>query len=245
MEGKTALVTGAAGGIGAAVVRALSAAGVLVTATDLGGERLGALAQELAGGYSGCSTLPLDISDPDAIVHAVADTAARDSRLDILVNAAGISTRESALETTVEQWDRVQAINLRGTFLACQSAAKVMTAAGAGSIVNVASELALVGDSNHAAYISSKAGVVGLTRALAVEWAPLGLRVNAVAPGLTTTPMTADLPEAVQEDYRMHTPSRRLGTPDAIADAIVFLASDASRHVVGHLLLVDGGYTIT
>jgi NAD(P)-dependent dehydrogenase (short-subunit alcohol dehydrogenase family) len=166
-------------------------------------------------------------------------------RLDVLVNAAGIVSRGAALDLTPGDWGRVLDVNLGGTFFACQAAARAMVSRGAGAIVNVASELALVADGNHAGYIASKAGVVGLTRALAVEWGPLGIRVNAVAPGLTRTPMTADLAEADREDYRTRTPDRRLAEPDDIAEAVLFLVSDASRHVAGQLLVVDGGYTIT
>lgn len=243
LAGRVALVTGAAGGIGLAVVRALESAGALVTATDLPGAGLEALTGG-TGAPPGRRVLPLDVRDPAAVADVVGGVVEGRGRLDILVNAAGISTREPALEATAEQWDRVQSVNLRGTFLACRHAARAMVAAGSGSIVNVASELALVGDSNHAAYIASKAGVVGLTRALAVEWGPRGVRVNAVAPGLTATAMTAELTPEVREEYRGLTPNRRIGLPDDIAGPVLFLASDLSRHVVGQVLAVDGGFTI-
>ena len=243
LAGRTALVTGAAGGIGLAVVRALESAGALVTATDLPGAGLEALSGD-PGAPPGRRVAPLDVADP-AEVAEVVDRAVEDrGRLDILVNAAGISSGEPALHATVEEWERVQSVNLRGTFLACRQSARAMVATGSGSIVNVASELALVGDTNHAAYIASKAGVVGLTRALAVEWGPRGVRVNAVAPGLTATAMTADLAPEVREEYRGLTPNRRIGLPEDIAGPILFLASDLSRHVVGQVLAVDGGFTI-
>lgn len=242
LAGRVALVTGAAGGIGRAVVMALEAAGAAVAATDLAGDRLQALADE--GSPSSRRVWDLDVGDPEAIGDVVGRVVKERGRLDVLVNAAGISTRGPALDATVEEWERVQAVNLRGTFLACREAARAMVAAGSGSIVNLASELALVGDTNHAAYISSKAGVVGLTRALAVEWGPRGVRVNAVAPGLTDTPMTAEVTPAVREAYRNLTPNRRIGLPQDIAGAVLFLASDLGRHVVGQVLAVDGGFTI-
>ena len=243
LAGRTALVTGAAGGIGRAVVLALESAGAVVTATDLPGQGLQSLAAE-RGGPPARHVSVLDVADPEAITGAVRRVLEERGHLDILVNAAGISARQPALEATVEDWERVQSVNLRGTFFTCQQAARAMVAAGRGSIVNVASELAMVGDSNHAAYISSKSGVVGLTRALAMEWGPAGVRVNAVAPGLTETAMTVDLAPAVREEYRTTTPNRRIGMPEDIAGPVLFLASDLSRHMTGQVLVVDGGFTI-
>jgi NAD(P)-dependent dehydrogenase (short-subunit alcohol dehydrogenase family) len=212
------VVTGAQGGIGGATVRALEAAGAKVTGIDR----------------------EVDVSDPSALERALAGF----NRLDILVNAAGVISRGPALEVEPGGWDRVLDVNLKGTFFACQAAARLMSRGGGGSIVNVASELAIAASAGRAPYIASKAGVIGLTRALAVEWAPLGIRVNAVAPGLTRTPMTADLTEEAREEYRLRAPNQRLGEPADIADVIVFLASDAARHVVGQVLPVDGGFTV-
>jgi len=186
----------------------------------------------------------VDVAQPIEVRAAIDGAASRHGRLDILVNAAGVSGREQALEVTPEDWDRVLGVNLKGTFFACQAAARLMVRAGSGSIINVASELALVATARRAPYIASKAGVAGLTRALAAEWGPLGIRVNAVAPGLTRTPMTADLSSPELEQYRLRTPIRRLAEPEDIAEAVLFLASDAARHVVGQVLVVDGGFTI-
>jgi NAD(P)-dependent dehydrogenase (short-subunit alcohol dehydrogenase family) len=217
-----ALVTGAGGGIGSATVSAFEAAGAQVSGVDR----------------------EVEVSDPSATASAVGAVVRRFGALHILVNAAGVALRGPALEVTLDEWDRVLAVNLRGTFFACQAAARTMARADGGSIVNVASELAFVGVADRSAYIASKAGVAGLTRALAVEWAPLGIRVNAVAPGLTRTPMTADLSAEDVEAYRRLTPDQRVAEPADIAAAIVFLASDASRHVVGQVLTVDGGFSI-
>jgi 2-deoxy-D-gluconate 3-dehydrogenase len=152
--------------------------------------------------------------------------------------------RSAALESSPEEWDRTLDTNLRGTFFSCQAAARIMAERSGGAIVNVASELAIAATANRAPYIASKAGVAGLTRALAVEWAPLGIRVNAVAPGLTRTGMTADLSPDELEQYRLQSPNRRLAEPEDVAEVIVFLASDAARHVVGQTVVVDGGFTI-
>ena len=186
----------------------------------------------------------VDVSDAEAVRAAIDAAASGQGRLDVLVNAAGVVGRFPALEVTPQEWNRVLDVNLKGTFFACQAAARVMLPAGSGSIVNIASELALAATDRRAPYIAGKAGVAGLTRALAVEWAPHGIRVNAVAPGLTRTPMTADLAPDELEDYRRLTPNRRLAEPDDIADVVVFLASDAARHIVGQVLVVDGGFTI-
>jgi 2-deoxy-D-gluconate 3-dehydrogenase len=218
LNGRVAIVTGARGGIGSATVLALEAAGAKVTGFDR----------------------EVDVSDRSAVERAFAAF----ERLDILVNAAGVIARGPALDTTSDDWDAVLDVNLKGTFFACQAAARVMSRHGGGCIVNVASELAIAASAGRAAYIASKAGVIGLTRALAVEWAPLGIRVNAVAPGLTRTPMTADLAEEAREAYRLRAPNQRLGEPADIADVVVFLASDAARHVVGQVLPVDGGFTV-
>src|SRR5207249_2829963 len=152
----------------------------------------------------------VDVSDPEGLRRAIEAAAAKHGRLDVLVNAAGLIVRHSALEASPAEWDRLLAVNLKGTFFASQAAARVMTEAGSGSIVNVASELALVATARRVAYIASKAGVTGLTRALAAEWGPHGVRVNAVAPGLTRTAMTADLTPHELEEYRLRTPNRRL-----------------------------------
>jgi NAD(P)-dependent dehydrogenase (short-subunit alcohol dehydrogenase family) len=186
----------------------------------------------------------VDVSDPAAIQAAIEGAASRFGRLDILVNAAGLISRAPALEVTPEEWGRVLDVNLKGTFFACQAAARVMLPNGSGSIVNVASELALVATDRRAPYIASKAGVTGLTRALAVEWAPYGVCVNAILPGVFRTALNEGLLDGTDRgrELLMRTPMRRFGQPDELAGAAVFLASDAASFVTGHLLAVDGGF---
>jgi NAD(P)-dependent dehydrogenase (short-subunit alcohol dehydrogenase family) len=229
LAGRTAVVTGAGSGIGAATLRALEAEGARAVGLD---RRAAAPVREA------------DVLDVAALQRRLAEVARELGRLDILVNAAGVVVRGPALETTEAGWERTLDTNLRGTYFACQAAARVMREQGGGSIVNVASELAFAATSDRAPYIASKAGVAGLTRALAVEWGPLGIRVNAVAPGLTRTGMTADLSADELEAYRLQSPNRRLAEPADIADVVVFLASDRARHVVGQVVVVDGGFTV-
>jgi NAD(P)-dependent dehydrogenase (short-subunit alcohol dehydrogenase family) len=229
LEGKAAVVTGAAGGIGAATLCALDAAGASALGMDL--RAIPPMRQA-------------DVSDRAGFQRELSRAAAALGGLDVLVNAAGTVVRGDALQFSPEDWDRTLDTNLGGTFFACQAAARIMRERGGGVIINVASELAIAATANRASYIASKAGVAGLTRALAVEWGPLGIRVNAVAPGLTRTGMTADLSPEELEQYRLQSPNRRLAEPEDIADVIVFLASDAARHVVGQMVVVDGGFTI-
>ncbi len=230
LEGRVAFVTGAAGGIGRATVAILREAG----ATVVGGDR------ERADGV-----VPLDVRDEASIREAIGACVERHGRLDILVNAAGVTHRVPSLDVQLEDWDRVQEVNLRGTFLCCRAAATVMRDAG-GAIVNVASQLAIAPTGGRAAYVSSKAGVIALTRSLAVEWAPK-VRVNGVAPGVTRTAMieAIERDEPTRRSFEERIPLGRFAEPREIADAILFLASAASSYVTGHILVADGGYTIS
>jgi len=237
MGQETALVTGAGGGIGQAIVRALQDAGYRVIATD---QDAGALAG-LQGVVPPERACLLDVTD----VAAINDLFGRVEALDVLVNCAGLQIRRPALEVTPEQWDAIHAVNLRGLFFCSQAAARTMARRGGGAIVNVASILGVVGRQHNAAYAASKGGIVALTRTLAVEWAPLGIRVNAIAPGLVWTAMTADLraDPAVYADVLRRIPVGRFASPGEIAPAVVFLASDGARYITGEVFVVDGGYT--
>jgi len=237
MGPKTALVTGAGGGIGQAIVRALRDVGYRVIATD---RDAGAL-RTLHGVVAPEETSVLDVAD----VAAIAACFARVEPVDVLVNCAGVQIRRPALEVTPEQWDLIHAVNLRGLFFCSQAAARSMARRGGGAIVNVASILGVVGRQHNVAYAASKGGIVALTRTLAVEWAPLGIRVNAIAPGLVWTAMTADLRQdpAVYADVLRRIPVGRFASPEEIAPAVVFLASEDARYVTGEVFVVDGGYT--
>lgn len=244
---RVALVTGAASGIGEAVVDMFITAGATVVAWDLRWPDGAHLTRRREAHRPSSSTeqMTVDVSDPDAVEGAMGHVLARYQRLDVLVHAAGITDRTPSLDLGPAAWQRVVDVDLGGTFLCVRAAARSMSAAGRGSIVTVASQLALSPPGGRAAYVASKAGVIGLTRTLAVEWAP-GVRVNAIAPGVTRTPMTdvIDADPEVRARFLDRIPAGRFAEPAEIAAAALFLGSDASAYITGHVLVVDGGYTI-
>jgi 2-keto-3-deoxy-L-fuconate dehydrogenase len=220
--GKRALVTGAGSGIGAAVAHLLEAEGAEVVSADITG-----------------TDVHLDVRDEAQVSELVRD-------IDVLVNVAGIGATTNAPATTLEVWEDVFAVNARGTFLCCKHAIRSMIARDGGSIVNVASVAALVGLRNRAAYCASKGAVVALTRALAVDHVRDGIRVNAVCPGTVDSPWVRRLVEEAGEsldELRARQPLGRLGTPEEIAEAIAYLASDAAGFVTGTIFAIDGGLT--
>jgi 2-keto-3-deoxy-L-fuconate dehydrogenase len=234
--GRRALVTGAGSGIGAAVARALHAEGAQVLLADAAADRVAAVADELGDGARWAA---LDVRDEDAVRAATQD-------IDVLANVAGIGSTTSAPETTLDVWEDVFAVNARGTFLCCKHAIPGMAARGGGAIVNMASVAALVGLRNRAAYCASKGAVVALTRALAVDHVGDGIRVNAVCPGTVDSPWVRRLVEDVGESLdtlRARQPMGRLGRPEEIAEAVLYLASDAAGFVTGSAFVIDGGLT--
>ena len=247
LSGQIAIVTGGSRGIGGAIALGLAKSGADVTIADLPQRRAEAentLSLIAEAGGTGRS-LEVDVTDPSQTAAAVSNTVSAKGRLDIMFNNAGVIVRSTALDLTPEEWDRVHNVNLRGVFFGCQAAARAMSKTGGGRIVNTASELAFVVAKKKisAVYNASKHGVVGLTKALAVEWAELGIRVNAIAPGPTNTDMLAD---SVADPERLaatvsEIPAGRLVEPDELVGAALFLASDLSGMVTGHVVLVDGG----
>lgn len=239
-EGRTVVVTGAARGLGAAIVHAFVVAGARVAALDRDAD---ALAAARTPGAAPALSLAVDVTDHDAVDAALGRVAAELGGLDVLVANAGIGIRGPALEIAPGDFERVVDVNLNGLFFCNRLAARRMEAGGA--IVNLASVMGLSGGIfPNAAYQASKGAVVNLTRALALEWASRGLRVNAVAPNYVDTPLT----EAIFSDpaklaqVLAHTPMGRLPSPDDVAQAVLFLASDAAASITGHVLAVDGGY---
>jgi 2-deoxy-D-gluconate 3-dehydrogenase len=246
----TALVTGAGSGIGQATARALSAAGARVVVTELPDrlQRAEETATELQHGGGHALAVELDVRDLESIAACV-DAAVREGsgRLEILVNNAGVNVRQPAFEVTEEAWDLVLDTNLKGLFFTAQAAGRVMRDQdpSGGSIINVASTMGLVGYYDRAAYCSSKAGAINLSRALAIEWVSHEIRVNAVCPAFVETPLTRVLleNEAIKSDILGRTPAGRLVTPEEVAAAIVFLAGPSARMITGAALTVDGGWT--
>jgi 2-deoxy-D-gluconate 3-dehydrogenase len=244
LKGRVAIVTGGASGIGLASVELLAAAGASVAVVD----RDKAAAEQALGKIGGQGVaLGVDVAKEAEIDAAVADVVRQLGRIDILVNSAGTAIRRPAVEVSVEDWDKVIAVNMTGTFLFSRAVARAMIAKGeGGSIVQIASIMGLSGGGLYPniSYQTSKGAVVNMTRALAVEWAPQQIRVNAVAPTYVKTPFIAGLmaqPDLVQRIEAM-TPLRRLAEPAEIASAVLYLASPAAAMVTGHTLLVDGGF---
>jgi NAD(P)-dependent dehydrogenase (short-subunit alcohol dehydrogenase family) len=237
LRGDVAVVVGGANGIGAASAALLAAAGARVVVLD----------RELPAQLPvGAESIELDVTDEPAIDAAMARTAEAHGRIDVLVASAGIALRRPATELSLADWQAVVDVNLTGVFLCARSAARHMIAAGGGRIITIASIMGVVGGGAYPniSYQAAKGGVINLTRALALEWAPYGIRVNAVAPTYVRTRLVAGLladPDVLGEIER-RTPLGRLAEPEEVADAVLFLAGRGSAMVTGHVLAVDGGY---
>jgi len=245
LTGKVALVTGASRGLGKAMALALAQAGADIALAARGVEGLERTAEEVRALGREALVRPTDVTQVAQIKALVQHTLGRFDHLDILIPAAGINIRGPALDFAEADWDRVMAVNLKGVFFTCQAAGRVMIEQGSGSIITVASLTTTFGFPNIIPYCASKGGVGQLTKGLASEWAPYGVRVNAVAPGYYRTAMTEPLFQdpKFREYIRSRIPMKRPGVPEDLAGAVVFLASDASAYITGQILFVDGGWT--
>jgi len=247
-DGKVAFVTGGSSGIGRTTALAFARAGAAVTVVDLNedGARETAGLVEEAGGRA--LAVRANVAEPDDVQAAVDATLKAFGRLDAAFNNAGIEQPMASLhDIDVELFDRVTAINLRGVFLCIRAQVPAMKLTGGGTIVNTASGAGVMGIAGQAAYCASKFGVVGLTEAAALDYAAEGIRINAVCPGIIATPMMDRFTGGTAEGQARviaSEPIGRMGVPDEIADAVLWLSSEASSFVVGHALVVDGGQTI-
>ena len=237
LEGKTALVTGASGGIGRACCAALAAEGVQVACADLDGQSA-AMAALMLGGHPVAG----DVTKAADAERMIEETVNLTGSLDVLVTSHGVFHSTPLTEIAPDEWDHIQSVNLRGTFLICRAALEVMAGRQSGVIVTIASLAGQVGGLQAgASYAASKAGVIALSKSLARAAAPLGVRVNCVNPGFIDTPMTENWPEDARQDVIARTPLGRMGAPEEVAAAVVWLASDQASFVHGSHLDVNGG----
>ncbi|HEY8446006.1 MAG TPA: SDR family NAD(P)-dependent oxidoreductase [Thermomicrobiales bacterium] len=247
LKGKSCVITGAAFGIGRATATVFAQEGARLTLTDIQGEPLAAVAEELRAGGAEVEIVVGDVSVTDDARRMIDVAVARYGRLDVLVANAGIIPLGDVLETSPEDWDQVMAVDGRGMFLTCKFAIEAMLRTGGGSIVCLSSISGMAGQARQSAYGPAKFVATGLTKHLAVEWANRGIRVNAVAPGTIRTERVKRLPEEpggieyLQAIEKMH-PMGRIGEPEEVAKAILFLASDEASFITGAVLPVDGGY---
>ncbi len=243
LRDRVALVTGGTRGIGLAVARALAREGAGLVICGRDGERAEAAAAELESRGATVAGLACDVTDPAQVEAMVAETARLFGRLDVCVADAGVCPEAMVDDLDQQHIDGVLAVNVRGLLLTTQAAARLMRATGGGSVVHIGSVSGFTSgpDGGEAVYEASKAAVHALTKACAVELAPAGIRVNAVAPGWVDTDMTADTPDALRAVYTRRVPLGRYARPDEIAEAVLFLAGDDASGISGTVLVVDGG----
>ncbi len=242
LQGKTALVTGARGGIGRAVCSRFAREGAKVFSADLSG--LGSVGHPAE---QDSDFLEIDVTSENHVKHAFEVVRGRSERLDILVNAAGIEIEKTVEETTLDEWNYIFAVNVTGTFLMCKHSLPLLRESGSGSIINFGSYDGFIADPGLAAYCATKGAVHALTRAMACDHGPEGIRVNAICPGYIDTPMlqsffgSAGNIESLKKAVRDMHPLRTYGTPEDIANLVNWLASDEARYASGQLWVLDGG----
>ena len=241
LQGNVALVTGAAQGIGKAISLLLAREGADLVVADILLEKAQETTKEIEDLGREAVAVSVDVARLDDVEHMVETAITRFGKIDILVNNAGIARDKLVLRMTEEDWDAVLGVNLKGTFHCTKAVVKYMSKQRSGKIVNIASVVGEMGNAGQANYSASKAGVIGLTKTIAREFAQRGINVNAIAPGYIETAMTEALPEKAKEELKRMIPMDRLGKPEDVAQAVLFLVSDASSYITGQVLGVNGG----
>ena len=239
---KVAIITGGASGIGYAAAQAFAKKGATIVLFDLK-EEVDQIAKEVGGEQA--IGKKVDITNQQSVAEAVDEVAKKYGKIDVLLNCAGIALLDEAEELSIEYWDKTMDINLKGTFITAQAVGQKMIEQKAGAIINIASQAGIVAFDRHVAYTASKAGVIGMTKVLAYEWAEYNVRVNAISPTIIMTELGRKAwAGKVGEDMMKQIPMGRFGEPEEVANCAVFLASDDSSLVTGENLVCDGGYTI-
>ena len=241
LEGKVALVTGAAQGIGKAVALLLARNGADIVVSDINPEKAEETANEIKSIGRNALAIQGNVANWNDVERMVEAILEKFAKIDILVNNAGITRDKLILRMTEEDWDAVLDVNLKGTFHCTKAVVRHMAKQRSGKIVNIASVVGEMGNAGQANYSASKAGVIGLTKTVAREFAQRGININAIAPGYIQTPMTDALPEKAKEELKKLIPMERLGKPEDVAEAVLFLVSEESSYITGQVLNVNGG----
>jgi NAD(P)-dependent dehydrogenase (short-subunit alcohol dehydrogenase family) len=241
LKGKVGLVTGAGRNLGRAIALFLAEAGADVAVTSRTLSEIKRTEQEIKEKGQKALAISMDVTDLNKVERAVQKIASEFGRIDILVNNAATRSFKSLLEISELEWRSVIDTNLTGAFFCCKAVGPIMIRQGGGRIINISSRIGLQGMANRVAYCASKGGLIQLTRALALEWAPYNILVNSVAPGLMNTPETS---KAIQEGKAAEIPLKRAGEPEEIAPLIVYLASEACTYMTGEVILIDGGWAV-
>jgi len=245
LDGRVAIVTGAGQGMGQAFARALAAAGAHVAVAELNADTGEAAAAEIRAAGQAATAYPVDVRERAQIQAMVDDLVARHGRVDILINNAGLAAGGPSEEVTDEQWDLVYGVMLKGLFVCSQISGKVMIGQGSGVILNICSMAGIGGWAKRALYTPAKAGAIALTHVLGVEWAQHGVRVVGISPGQVETPLNEVVFKAGladRETFTNRAPMRRFASPEEIADAVVFLVSDAASGITAEVVTIDGGW---
>jgi len=241
LKDKVAIITGGARGIGKEIALALAREGVRLALADINPENLAQAEKELASCGVKVCTFAVDVTDFSQVEQMVNKTLDKFKKIDILISNAGITADALLVRMKEEDWDRVLAVNLKGTFNCTKAVSRVMIKQRSGKIINIASIIGLIGNVGQANYAASKAGVIGLTKSAARELAPRGINVNAIAPGFIQTEMTQRLPEEVKSKMLEAIPLKKFGQPRDVARLAAFLASEEAGYITGQTICVDGG----